>query len=90
MKAEEIRALSPEELDGRIAELEDELFRLRVQNESGQLENPLQLRATRREIARVKTLLRQQGVKEVVRPRRQTVAATRPAAREPGGAAKKS
>ena len=56
MKAEEIRALSPEELDGRIAELEDELFRLRVQNESGQLENPLRIRGARRDLARCKTI----------------------------------
>ena len=56
MKAEEIRALSPEELDERIAELEDELFRLRVQNESGQLENPLRIRGARRDLARCKTI----------------------------------
>lgn len=56
MKSEEIRALSPEELDERIAELEDELFRLRVQNESGQLENPLRIRGARRDLARCKTI----------------------------------
>ena len=56
MKSEEIRALSSEELDERIAELEDELFRLRVQNESGQLENPLRIRGARRDLARCKTI----------------------------------
>lgn len=56
MKTEEIRALSPEELDERVAELQEELFRLRIQNETGQLENPLRVRAARRELARCKTI----------------------------------
>ena len=56
MKTEEIRALSPQELDDRVAELQEELFRLRIQNETGQLENPLRIRAARRELARCKTI----------------------------------
>ena len=56
MKTEEIRALSPEELDERVAELQEELFRLRIQNETGQLENPLRIRAARKELARCKTI----------------------------------
>lgn len=56
MKAEEVRALSPEELDARVAELEEELFRLRIQNETGQLDNPLRLRGARRDLARCKTI----------------------------------
>jgi large subunit ribosomal protein L29 len=56
MKAEEIRGLSAEQIDDRIAELEDELFRLRIQNESGQLENPLRIRGARRDLARCKTI----------------------------------
>ncbi len=56
MKTEEIRTLSPQELDDRIAELQEELFRLRIQNETGQLENPLRIRAARRELARCKTI----------------------------------
>lgn len=56
MKAEEIRALSPQELDDRVAELEEELFRLRIQNETGQLDNPLRIRGARRELARCKTI----------------------------------
>jgi large subunit ribosomal protein L29 len=56
VKTEEIRALSPQELDGRVAELQEELFRLRIQNETGQLENPLRIRAARRELARCKTI----------------------------------
>jgi large subunit ribosomal protein L29 len=90
MKIQQLRELTRDELVHKHDELWTTLFGMRIKHALGQLENPLQLRATRREIARVKTLLRQQGVKEVVRPRRQTVAATRPAARESGGAAKKS
>ena len=56
MKSEEIRGLSAEELNDRIAELEDELFRLRIQNQSGQLENPLRIRGARRDLARCKTI----------------------------------
>ena len=56
MKSEEIRGLSAEELNDRIAELEDELFRLRIQNQTGQLENPLRIRAARRDLARCKTI----------------------------------
>jgi large subunit ribosomal protein L29 len=56
MKVEEIRGLSAEQIDDRIAELEDELFRLRIQNESGQLENPLRIRGARRDLARCKTI----------------------------------
>ena len=56
MKTEEIRGLSAEELNDRIAELEDELFRLRIQNQSGQLENPLRIRGARRDLARCKTI----------------------------------
>ncbi|HET9333473.1 MAG TPA: 50S ribosomal protein L29 [Gemmatimonadota bacterium] len=56
MKTEEIRGLSAEELDDRIAELEDELFRLRIQNQSGQLENPLRIRGARKDLARCKTI----------------------------------
>jgi len=56
VKTEEIRALSPQELDDRVTELQEELFRLRIQNETGQLENPLRIRAARRELARCKTI----------------------------------
>ena len=56
MKTEEIRGLSAEELDDRIAELEDELFRLRIQNQSGQLENPLRIRGARKDLARCMTI----------------------------------
>lgn len=59
MKAEEIRGYGPEELADRIVEMEEELFRLRIQNETGQLDNPLLVRALRRDLARCKTIRRQ-------------------------------
>lgn len=59
MKTEEIRALSAEELGLRIEDLEEELFRLRLQHQLGALENPLRLRALRRDLARCKTIQRE-------------------------------
>ncbi len=59
MKAEEIRDLSAEDLGERILAMEQELFRLRIQNVTGQLENPLLVRAARRDLARCKTVRRE-------------------------------
>jgi len=52
MKASELRELSPEELQRRIVELRDELFKLRLRRATEQLTNPLRLRSLRRDIAR--------------------------------------
>jgi large subunit ribosomal protein L29 len=59
MKAETLRELTPEELGDKRRELQDRLFRLRFQKSLGQLDDPLKLRETRRDIARVETVLRQ-------------------------------
>lgn len=59
MTSEEIRELGAEELADRILEMEEELFRLRIQNETGQLDNPLLLRWLRRDLARCKTIRRE-------------------------------
>jgi large subunit ribosomal protein L29 len=59
MKAAEIRELSSDELNGRVKDLDDQLFRARVQKSMGQLEAPLKLRTLRRDRARVKTILRE-------------------------------
>lgn len=59
MKASEITDLSADELRERARELEESLFRMRLQKSMGQLDVPLKLRATRRDLARVKTVLRQ-------------------------------
>lgn len=58
-KIAELRDLSVEELREREAELDDQLFRLRIQKSMGQLEAPLKVRTLRRDRARVKTLLRE-------------------------------
>lgn len=59
MRAEEIRELSVADLQARIAELEEERFRLRFRSATEPLEDPLQLRAIRKNIARLKTVLRE-------------------------------
>jgi large subunit ribosomal protein L29 len=58
MKASEIRDLSVEEMRTRLAETKEELFNLRFQNATGQLDNYKRLSELRRDIARFKTLLR--------------------------------
>jgi large subunit ribosomal protein L29 len=58
-KTEKVREMSPDELRVRERELQEQLFRLRFQKSLGQLENALKIRETRRDIARVKTVLRQ-------------------------------
>lgn len=59
MKAEEIRGLADDELVTRIAELEEERFRLRFRSGTEALEEPLRLRSIRRDIARLKTVQRE-------------------------------
>jgi large subunit ribosomal protein L29 len=59
MKAAELRDLGADELDVRERELTDQLFRLRIQKSMGQLEAPLKIKGVRRDLARVKTVLRQ-------------------------------
>ena len=56
MKAEEIRALSPDQLDEQLVKLKKEQFNLRFQRASGQLENTSRVREVRRDIARIKTV----------------------------------
>ncbi len=59
MKVSEIRELSDKELQEKVRELKEELFNLRFQMATGQLENPMRIREVRRSIARVKTVLRE-------------------------------
>lgn len=63
MKAKAIRELTAEELEQRLGESRKELFNLRMQQSTGQLENPVRIRHLRREIARIQTV-RAQGVAE--------------------------
>jgi len=59
MKAAEVRSLGADELTVKERELTDQLFRMRIQKSMGQLENPDKVRLVRRDLARVKTMLRQ-------------------------------
>ncbi|HUC77149.1 MAG TPA: 50S ribosomal protein L29 [Vicinamibacterales bacterium] len=59
MKAAELRDLAVDELGAKERELTDQLFRMRLQKSMGQLESPDKVRAVRRDLARVKTVLRQ-------------------------------
>jgi large subunit ribosomal protein L29 len=58
MKASEIRKLSAAELDAKLAELKDELFKLRFQQAVNQLDNPMRISAVKKDIARIKTVQR--------------------------------
>ena len=53
----ELRDLSVDDLQARAKELEDQLFRMRVQQSLGQLDVPLKLRTTRRDLARIRTVI---------------------------------
>ena len=59
MKASEIKDLSMEEMLRKLDDLKEVLFNLRFQHETGQLENPQKMKETKRDIARVKTLIKQ-------------------------------
>jgi large subunit ribosomal protein L29 len=59
VKIREIRDLSGDELNLRLDSLKEELFNLRFQVATGQLDNPMRVREVRKDIARVKTVLRQ-------------------------------
>ncbi len=66
MMAEDIRELSADEIKAKVADLEEERFRLRFRSATEQLENPLRLRTIRKDIARLKTVLteRERGDKK--------------------------
>ena len=58
MKATELKKLSASELDAKLLELKDELFKLRFQQAINQLENPMRIKAVKKDIARIKTIQR--------------------------------
>jgi large subunit ribosomal protein L29 len=62
MRANDIRELSVEEMNARIAELEEERFRLNFRSATEPLEDPLRLRWIRKDIARLKTILRERSL----------------------------
>ena len=63
MKTTEIREMNLEEMQRKVNDLKEELFNLRFQHEIGQLENPNKMKQTRKDIARVKTIIREVELK---------------------------
>ena len=59
MKAADVRELSVEEIEAQIAQAKEELFRLRFRSATQELENPALVKSLRREIARMRTILRE-------------------------------
>jgi large subunit ribosomal protein L29 len=66
MKSKEIRDLTSEEIERKVKDLKVELFNLRFQLATGQLENPTRLNEVRKSIARCKTVLRERELKKDV------------------------
>ena len=64
MKATEMRSLSAEELNAKLLDLKKDLFMLRMQHATNQLDNPLKLADVKKDIARVKTVLREKELEQ--------------------------
>ena len=62
MKANDIRKLSTEEINKKIAESKEELFNLRMKQATGSLENPGRIKELRKTVARLKTILREREI----------------------------
>ena len=60
MKANEVRKMSAAELESKLVDLKKDLFNLRLQNATNQLENPNRINDVKKDIARVKTIIREQ------------------------------
>ena len=59
MKAKELRAMSVADLESKAAELKKDLFFLRMQHATNQLDNPIKIAAVKKDIARIKTIIRE-------------------------------
>ena len=64
MKANEIRGLAADELNAKLADLKKDLFMLRMQHATNQLDNPLKLADVKKDIARIKTVLREKELEK--------------------------
>ncbi len=62
MKAKDLRAKSTQELTNELTSIKEELFNLRFQHATGQLDNPLRIKDVKKEYARVKTILREREI----------------------------
>ena len=64
MKASEIRKMTPEQLNEKLAGLKKDLFYLRMQHATNHLDNPVKISTVRRDIARVKTVIREKQLEQ--------------------------
>jgi large subunit ribosomal protein L29 len=64
MNAKELRERSQDELGKSLSDLEEQLFKLRFQKSTGQIENPVKIREVRKDIARVLTILNERRAQE--------------------------
>ena len=65
MELKKIREMSEAELNSELVRMKKDLFNLRFQHVTGQLENPIKMRETKRDIARVKTIIREKELAKV-------------------------
>ena len=65
MELKKIREMSEAELNAELTKMKKDLFNLRFQHVTGQLENPIKMRETKRDIARVKTIIREKELAKV-------------------------
>ncbi len=65
MKANKLRELTDEELTKRVEDFKEELFNLRFQLATGQLDNPMRIREVKKNIARIKTIQREREIKRL-------------------------
>ena len=64
MKANEIRKMASSDLEKELVELKSELFKLRFQSAANGLDNPMKIKSTKKEIAKIKTILRERELQE--------------------------
>ena len=64
MKANEVRKMSPSELKEKLVDLKKDLFTLRMQHATNQLDNPVKISLVKKDIARVKTILREKQLEQ--------------------------
>ena len=64
MKANEVRKMSPSELEAQLSELKKDLFYLRMQHATNQLDNPVKISQVKKDIARVQTILREKQLEQ--------------------------
>lgn len=64
MKANEVRKMSPTELEAKLSDLKKDLFTLRMQHATNQLDNPVKISQVKKDIARVQTIIREKQLEQ--------------------------